>query len=327
MKRSLAPFIGLLTLGTVIVWSCSNSTTSPTNFQGPVTTIVGINPTLSPTPSFTPTSTTTSTPTQTPTSTSTPYAVSTWTGFSSPSAIAVDGNNMVYVADTGNNLVKRFNSNGTLDITWGAGGLKGAVSIYSPLGVAVAGNGTLYVTSGDQVSQYVTVGSGVSLVTNSFSVPSLSGPQGVAVNAAGSTIAIADSANDRVVILNNVGALQATYAFPSALYGVAFDGSGNVFASTGSANTVVELYASPVTIPGFSDPRGLFMDASNNIWVADGGNKQVEAFAPAGGLLQPPFVNFNASGTLNNPSGVAVDASGNIYVTDSLANKVVKFAP
>lgn len=84
MKKFLFPLIGVLAIGLLINWSCSNSNTSPTNFQGPVTTIVGINPsfTFTPTPSFTPTFT--PTPTNTFTPTSTPYAVSTWTGFNNP---------------------------------------------------------------------------------------------------------------------------------------------------------------------------------------------------------------------------------------------------
>lgn len=243
-----------------------------------------------------------------------------------PSAIAVDSNNKVYVADTGNNFVERYNSNGVLDITWGAGGLKGKLSYTTPKGIAVDANGNLFVVgNGNQVSKYgpIAPGVGVTLVSNSFSGASLSGPQGIAVNAVGTTIAVADTGDNWVPILDNSGVSLTGYG-AAAPAGVAVDGNGDVFASTG--NTVAELNSALWTIPGFSNPQGLITDPSNNLWVADKGNKQIELFSGTG-LNQPPLVIFNGSNGLNAPAGVAVDTNGNIYVVDPAVNAVVKFAP
>src|SRR5581483_8152362 len=165
MKKFFFPLIGVLMVGLLINWSCSNGNpTSAGNFQAPVITIVAINTPFTFTPIPTATPIPTNTPTFTPTATSTPYAVSTWTGFNNPSAIAVDGNGKVYVADTGNNFVERYNANGVLDITWGAGGLKGKLAYTTPKGIALDGSGDLFVVgNGNQVSKYGPIAPGASV--------------------------------------------------------------------------------------------------------------------------------------------------------------------
>jgi sugar lactone lactonase YvrE len=327
--RVLLTALSATLLGTLFLVnsSCSNSTpTAAESFQNPVTSIVGINPTLSPTFTRTPTSTPSSTPTASPTQTSTPYVVNTWTGFNAPSAVAVDAAGNVYVADKGNNRVEKFTGNGLPIASWGNGGLKGAVSITSPTGVAVDGAGKLYVTSGNQVALYDATGA---LSNGAFSNVALSSTlMGAAVNGAGTSIVIADTGNQRLTVLDASGNLVTNVAAGVSVFGCAIDGNGDLYASTGGASDkVLRLTSGGVTIPGFSNPQGLATDAGNNLWVADMGNKQIEGFATGAGLLQPPFVVFNQGGAFNTPTGVAVDASGNIYVTDAGANTVVKFAP
>jgi DNA-binding beta-propeller fold protein YncE len=109
--------------------------------------------------------------------------------------------------------------------------------------------------------------------------------------------------------------------------GIAVDGNLNVFGAS-VTNTVLEFTGGTLatTIPGFSNPTGVAVDSSNNLYVADTGNHQIEEFSSLG-LLQQPLVIFNNGGNLHSPQGIAVDSSGNIYVADSGANEVFKFAP
>ncbi|HJT25640.1 MAG TPA: hypothetical protein VJ873_13780, partial [bacterium] len=114
--------------------SCSATTpTASNNFQNPVQTIVYINPSFTPTNTFTQTNTFSPTPTGTPTKTPTPYVTSTpWGGFSTPSALAVDGSGNVYVADTGNNKVEKYYPTGVLNPSWGLS-IKGKVVVTNPV--------------------------------------------------------------------------------------------------------------------------------------------------------------------------------------------------
>ncbi len=67
---------------------------------------------------------------------------------------------------------------------------------------------------------------------------------------------------------------------------------------------------------GFNRPTGVAVDASGNVYVADGGNNAVKEIPANGGA--PVTL---ASGFLD-PKGVAVDAAGNVYVADSGNNAV-----
>ena len=69
---------------------------------------------------------------------------------------------------------------------------------------------------------------------------------------------------------------------------------------------------------GFSNPTGVAVDASGNVFVADRGNNAVKEILAAGGYTT---VNTLWSG-VGYPFGIAVDASGNVFVTDTYDNTV-----
>jgi DNA-binding beta-propeller fold protein YncE len=65
-----------------------------------------------------------------------------------------------------------------------------------------------------------------------------------------------------------------------------------------------------MTYPVGKGPAGIAIDASGNVWVANGGDNTVTELASDGSQTGYPF----SVGT--NPTGVAVDASGNVWVTN-----------
>ena len=93
------------------------------------------------------------TPAITASKSSTPTAITKtqWGGFGSgngkfdyPCGVAVDGQGKVYVADTHNNLIQKFDSNGGFLAQWGGSG-SGDGQFANPRSVAVNGQGNLYV--------------------------------------------------------------------------------------------------------------------------------------------------------------------------------------
>lgn len=81
----------------------------------------------------------------------------------------------------------------------------------------------------------------------------------------------------------------------------------------------------------FNSPRGLALDSSGNLYVADNGNHSIR-MVTAGGVVTTlagtgSFGSSNATGTaaeFNSPIGLAFDASSNaLYVADSL-NRVIR---
>ena len=126
--------------------------------------------------------------------------------FNSPSGMAVDGSGNVYVADTSNHLIRKITSAGVVTTLAGTAlaagqtnGTGAAARFNSPSGVAVDGSGNVYVAD--------TINHLIRKITSAGVVTTLAGTAGVF----GST--------------NGTGA-AASFDLP---YGVAVDGSGNVY--------------------------------------------------------------------------------------------------
>ena len=71
-----------------------------------------------------------------------------------------------------------------------------------------------------------------------------------------------------------------------------------------------------VTRGQFDFPRGMVIDGSGNILVADTSNGRIQQFSPTGAYLSMFGKTGQNQGELREPNGLSVDRSGNIYVAD-----------
>ena len=111
---------------------------------------------------------------------------------------------------------------------------------------------------------------------------------------------------DIVIDLTNVGDAKYNTDFKSdATVRITTTAGGNGYG--GSANQL-------------NEPRGVFVDNSGNLYVADTNNGRVQKFAP--GATQGETLIQG----LNQPLDVSVDASGNIYVVEQGTHQVSKWA-
>ncbi len=146
---------------------------------------------------------------------------------------------------------------------------------------------------------------------------------------------------------------QATNASLSYPYGVAVDASNNLYIADSYNSCVRKVDSSGIitTVAGIGkswnysgdgqqatnatlgDPRGVAVDASGNLYIADSGNSCVRKVDRLGiittiaGNGQSDYLGDGQQATnasLNYPYGVAVDASGNLYIADSGNNCVRK---
>jgi len=68
----------------------------------------------------------------------------------------------------------------------------------------------------------------------------------------------------------------------------------------------------------FRYPRGIAVDSSGNVYVADTGNHRIQKFTSTGTYIK----DWQAS---ESPEGIATDSSGNVYVTDPIEHTIVRY--
>ena len=80
--------------------------------------------------------------------------------------------------------------------------------------------------------------------------------------------------------------------------------------------------------PGqFAEPRGVAVDASGNLYVADTKNSRIEVFDPSGNFVRAFGVKGSGDGQLNEPCGVAIGPGGEVFVADTWNHRVARFGP
>jgi YD repeat-containing protein len=136
-------------------------------------------------------------------------------------------------------------------------------------------------------------------------------PWGVAVNKGTGNAYVTDSGNDRVQEFSSSGALVRAWGF-----GVS-DGKAEFEVCTSSCKAGIAGTGSGQ----LSDPLGVAIDGSGNVWVVDSGNDRVEEFSSEGAYIKS--VGSEGSGKLQfkEPKGIAFSGR-NLYVSDYGNNRI-----
>jgi sugar lactone lactonase YvrE len=189
--------------------------------------------------------------------------------FFHPEGIALDRAGNVFVADAGNNLIRKVNPGGTVSTFAGNGTGEGEANIFSsPTGVTVDASGNVY------VANYIN--NNILKINASVVISTLAGS-----GAAGAA--------------NGAGSL-ATFYFPNS---VAVDAANNVYVADGINNLVRKITPGGLvstlagsgvagatdgtgTAASFDGPAGLAVDVAGNVYVADSNNNLIRKINPAG---------------------------------------------
>jgi sugar lactone lactonase YvrE len=253
------------------------------------------------------------------------------TNLAEPFGIAVDASGDLFISDSYNNVIRELSSNGILSTVGngragfsGDGGPATNASLNSPNGnVAVDASGNLFIpdTANNRIRKVSTNGVITTVAGNgSFgyagdggaaTTASLNYPCGVAVDAGGN-VYIADFYNSRIRKLSANGIITTVA------------GNGNFgFSGDGGPALNADLYA----------PKGVTVDASGNVFIADLGNNRIREVS-TNGIITTVAGNGTAgysgdggratAAELNYPTDVAVDASGNFYIEDAFNGRIRK---
>jgi sugar lactone lactonase YvrE len=255
----------------------------------------------------------------------------------SPAGLSLDAAGNLYIADSGNQAIRRidaattelttFAGNGVGAYT-GDGGAANSASLHTPKDVAFDNDGSLFVSDSannalrrvDPTSLSITsaAGNGTPGATGNGGLAVnalLHGPAAVAVNTAGD-VYIADDSNN---VIRKITA----------------DGRNiTVVAGTGTAGFSGD--GGPAISARFNNPEGLAVDAAGNLYITDSANNVIRevSVATQDVITLAGDKTSNAAGysgdngpstsaLLHTPTHPSLDAAGNIYFADS-ANGVVR---
>ncbi len=255
----------------------------------------------------------------------------------SPYSVALDTNGNLYIADQGNQRIRRVDAaTGTISTVagngsaafGGDGGPATSAAISYPRGIAMDGGGNLYIADYEN-HRIRRVSAATGLIstaagngTSGFggdggqaTSATLSYPVSVGVDSSGN-LYIADTSNNRV---RKVDATTGT------IDTIAGNGSG-AFSGDGG----------PAISASLAFPRGLDIDSAGSVYVADTGNNRVRKIEAGTGTIHTVAGNgsygFTGDGGaatgagFNYPYDVAVDSGGNLYIADRDNGRIRKVA-
>lgn len=237
----------------------------------------------------------------------------------SPRAVTLDSFGNLYIADTGNNLVRKVDTNNILTTVAGGGsgsdgGAATNASLNAPSGLAADANSALYIGDfyGNRVHRLDTNGIIISVAgTGSYGASkdgiaatnaSLSEPAGVVFDSYGD-LYIVDTGTYRVRRVDSTGIITT----------VAGNGSPG-YSGDGGFATNAQLGAL----------YGLALDASGNLLIADTGNNRIRKVQLYAGY---PTLRLNSVSALNAGSYSVVVSSPYGSVTSSISSVIVQAPP
>ncbi len=251
-----------------------------------------------------------------------------------PNDLAVDANTNIYVADSDNAAIRVINTSNVTITLAGSPGSTGGVDgqgtnalFLHPCAIAVDVFTNIYVVDGAAFTvRKVTAAGQTTTIAGQFGVAGnadglrnlaqFNFPRGIAVDATGSNLFIADSGNNTIRFANPAGQVVTIAGLAAGSFGtndgtnttarfaaaqaVVVDGSGTIYAADAGNDTIrkitpaggVTTFAGVAGVAGWADssngpplfrhPTGLALDAATNLYVADSGNHAIRMITPAG---------------------------------------------
>ena len=277
-------------------------------------------------------------------------ATATGTELSSPTGMTFDSHGNLYIADTGNFVIREVSTSSIISTVAGEnslgagfsgdGGLATSAQLANPTSVAVDSAGNMYIA--DSYNNVVRV-----VCANQVPIACHNVAAGDINTFAGNSVTGANYTGD--------GGL-ATSALLSDPVAVLLDAAGNLYISDSGNNAIRKVNTSGIitTLAGMGPfangysgdggpaiqaelnaPKGIALDSSGNLYIADTVNCVIRVVEPNGNITTiagngTPGYSVNGgpalSAQLYFPSGVAAYA-GKIYIADNQNNLIRLLTP
>ena len=238
-----------------------------------------------------------------------------------PSAIVYDPQGNLYIAETGNHVIRKIDTLGQITTIAGTGtqGFSGdngpatAAQLDSPQGLALDAANNLYIadTHNHRIRKLTASTQTITTIAGT-GTPNFSGDNGLASAAelnlptslaldSTGNLYLADSANHRIRRITASTQIITTVA-----------GSGTQRFSGDNG---------PATAAAIDSPTGLALDAANNLYLADTHNHRIRRIDAS----TQTITTIAGDGTLSAlalPKGLSVDSTGNLYLADSANHRI-----
>lgn len=275
-----------------------------------------------------------------------------------PFGVSLDSSGNLLIADSGNNVVRRTGSGGSLSIIAGTGaqecsGDNGAATqagLSTPINANSDSSGNILIADFDNSRIRKLANGNLTTLIGSDTNSPIANPTQAVTDGNGNTY-IADYGNNRIVLLRPDGTHTVYKSGLSHPFGVALDGQRNLYVTefTGGRVTEIRSDGSTITVAGggalvgrnadgqsatsarLINPAGIALDSTGAVYFTDPGDNTVRRVK--NGLITTIAGNGSAgyagdgglatSAALRSPYGIAVDSqSGTVYISDTLNNRI-----
>ena len=267
--------------------------------------------------------------------------------FAHPAGSAIDAQGNLWVVDSNNNRVQKFDSEGKYVTQLGSLG-SGNGQLSDPMDIAIDDKGNLWIADrgnhrvqklnakGEYLAKFGSLGSG----NGQFSSY---GPRGIAIDAQGD-LWVSDysgrvqefNANGEFVkAVGSYGSGEGQFGESTGLdieEGKVWVGDWtkhrvSVFSDAGKF--LFQFGSSGSGNGQFNHPDAVEVDSKGNVWVIDEGNGRFQQFNSEGKYVGQFGSKGSGAGQFSFawPVGIASDSSGNVWISDSANNRVQKWVP
>ncbi|MEM7345734.1 MAG: 6-bladed beta-propeller, partial [Chloroflexota bacterium] len=261
--------------------------------------------------------------------------------FNLPDGVVIDQFGNIYIADSGNRRIQKFDRRGTHLLTWGG---RGGSSEINPSGMAIDKSGYIYIADSinHRVQKFDSYGNHqLTWGSQGSDNGQFLSPDTIVVDQSGH-VYVGDRNNYRIQKFDSQGNHLWSWGSEGSadgqfklITGIAVDHQGYIYVSDtydriqkfdSGGNHILTWGSRGLAQEQFQSITDLAVDTFNNIYAVDSQSDRVQVFDNRGNFIRGWGDYGTGLGQFDTPTGIGIDSQNNIYVVDKRNNRIQYFA-